>query len=149
MKVYYDKDCNLAVLKKKKVAIIGYGSQGHAHALNLNDAGFDVVVGLKKESASVKKAEAAGLKVVTVAEASKVADILMILMPDEVQGDVYREEIAPYLKKVPSWPSAMASIYILTRLYRVKTLTYSWWLQKGRVIWFVTSSFMAAACLAW
>jgi ketol-acid reductoisomerase len=99
MKVYYDKDCNLAVLKKKKVAIIGYGSQGHAHALNLKDSGIDVMVGLKKESASVKKAENAGLKVVTVAEAAKTADILMILLPDESQGDVYREEIAPYLKK--------------------------------------------------
>jgi len=99
MKVYYDTDCNLAVLKKKKVAIIGYGSQGHAHALNLKDAGLDVIVGLKKESTSVKKAEAQGLKVVTVAEASKIADIIMILMPDEVQGDVYREEIAPYVKK--------------------------------------------------
>lgn len=99
MKVYYDKDCNLAVLKKKKVAIIGYGSQGHAHALNLKDSGIDVMVGLKKESASVKKAKDAGLKVVTVAEAAKTADILMILLPDESQGDVYRDEIGPYLKK--------------------------------------------------
>src|SRR6266568_2707610 len=99
MKVYYDKDCNLAVLKKKKVAIIGYGSQGHAHALNLNDSGIDVMVGLRKESPSVKKAKDAGLKVVTVAEAAKTADIVMILLPDESQGDVYREEIAPHLKK--------------------------------------------------
>jgi ketol-acid reductoisomerase len=99
MKVYYDKDCNVALLKKKKVAIIGYGSQGHAHALNLKDSGIDVIVGLKKDSASVKKAKDAGLKVVTVSEAAKTADVLMILLPDEVQGDVYREEIGPYLKK--------------------------------------------------
>lgn len=99
MKVYYDKDCNLAVLKKKTVAIIGYGSQGHAHALNLKESGIDVIVALKKDSPSVKKAKAAGLKVVTVPEAAKAADILMILLPDEVQGDVYREEIGPYLKK--------------------------------------------------
>ncbi len=99
MNIYYDKDCDMSVLKKKLVAIIGYGSQGHAHALNLKDSGMDVVVGLKKESASVKKAESAGLKVVTVAEAAKAADIVMILMPDEVQGDVYRDEIGPYLKK--------------------------------------------------
>ncbi|KAA0895362.1 ketol-acid reductoisomerase [Oryzomonas rubra] len=99
MKVYYDKDCNVALLKKKKVAIVGYGSQGHAHALNLKDSGIDVLVALKKDSASVKKAKDAGFKVVTVAEAAKVADVLMILLPDEIQGDIYREEIAPYLKK--------------------------------------------------
>ena len=99
MKVYYDKDCNQALLKKKKVAIIGYGSQGHAHALNLKESGVDVMVALKKDSASVKKAKDAGLKVVTVPEAAKSADILMILLPDEVQGDVYRDEIGPYLKK--------------------------------------------------
>ena len=99
MKVYYDKDCNVALLKKKKVAIIGYGSQGHAHAQNLKDSGIDVIVALKKDSASVKKAKDAGFKVVTVAEAAKTADVLMILLPDEIQGDIYREEIAPYLKK--------------------------------------------------
>jgi ketol-acid reductoisomerase len=99
MKVYYDKDSNLAVLKKKTVAVIGYGSQGHAHAQNLKESGIEVMVGLKKDSPSVKKAKAAGLKVVTVPEAAKTADIVMILLPDEVQGDVYREEIGPYLKK--------------------------------------------------
>jgi len=98
MKVYYDKDCDHGILKKKKVAVIGYGSQGHAHALNLKDSGVDVVVGLQKESASVKKAKAAGLTVKTTAEAVKGADVVMILLPDEVQGDVYREEIGPNLK---------------------------------------------------
>jgi len=99
MKVYYDKDCDLAVLKNKTVAIIGYGSQGHAHALNLNDSGVNVIVGLRANSPSVKKATEAGLKVMTVAEATKASDIVMILLPDESQGDVYRAEIGPNLKE--------------------------------------------------
>ncbi|HEX5773000.1 MAG TPA: ketol-acid reductoisomerase [Geomobilimonas sp.] len=99
MKIYYDKDCDLSVLKGKKVAIIGYGSQGHAHANNLKDSGIDVVVGLKADSSSVKKATNAGLTVLTTQEAAKVADVVMILLPDEIQGDVYREEIGPYLKQ--------------------------------------------------
>ncbi len=99
MKIYYDKDCNLSLLKGKKVAIIGYGSQGHAHANNLKDSGVDVLVGLKADSASVKKATDAGLKVLPTAEAVKAADLVMILLPDEIQGDVYREEIGPFLKK--------------------------------------------------
>src|SRR5512136_1530691 len=99
MKIYYDKDCNLNVLKGKKVAIIGYGSQGHAHANNLKDSGVDVVVGLKADSVSVKKAEAAGLTVLATSEAVKIADVVMILLPDEIQGDVYREEIGPFMKQ--------------------------------------------------
>lgn len=98
MKLYYDKDCNLDVLKGKKVAIIGYGSQGHAHANNLKESGIDVVVGLKVDSPSVKKATEAGLTVLPTADAVKGADIAMILLPDEIQGDVYREEIAHNLK---------------------------------------------------
>ena len=99
MRIYYDKDCNLNLLKGKKVAIIGYGSQGHAHANNLKDSGIDVIVGLKADSASVKKATEAGLTVLHTAEAVKAADIVMILLPDEIQGDVYREEIGPFLKQ--------------------------------------------------
>ena len=99
MKVYYDKDAKLSLLKKKKVAVIGYGSQGHAHSNNLKESGIDVVVGLKKGSASIKKAKAAGLKVMTTAEAAKSADVIMILVPDEHQGDMYRQDIAPNLKK--------------------------------------------------
>ncbi len=99
MKVYYDKDCDHGILKKKTVAVIGYGSQGHAHSLNLNDSGVKVVVGLPKDSASVKKAKDAGLTVKTTAEAVKGADVVMILLPDEIQGDVYREDIAPNMKK--------------------------------------------------
>lgn len=99
MKVYYDKDANLDVLKGKKVAVIGYGSQGHAHSNNLKDSGVDVIVGLRKGSASWAKAEKAGLQVLETSEAAKVADVLMILVPDELQGDMYREEIEPFMKK--------------------------------------------------
>jgi len=99
MKVYYDKDANLEKIRSKKVAVIGFGSQGHAHTLNMKESGVDVVVGLKKDGASWKKAEAAGIKVLTVAEAVKGADVVMILVPDELQGDLYREEVAPNLKK--------------------------------------------------
>jgi ketol-acid reductoisomerase len=98
-KMYYEKDTDLNLLKGKKVAIIGYGSQGHAHALNLHESGIDVTVGLYNGSKSWAKAEAAGLKVATVAEASKVADFIMILLPDEKQGKIYNEEIAPNLEE--------------------------------------------------
>jgi len=97
-KIYYDQDVNWDIMNGKKVAIIGYGSQGHAHALNLKDSGLDVVVGLYEGSKSKAKAEAAGLKVFTVAEAVKQADITMILLPDERQADVYKNEIEPNLK---------------------------------------------------
>ena len=96
-KIYYASDSNLSLLDGKTVAIIGYGSQGHAHALNLHDSGVNVIVGLYEGSKSWKKAEEAGLKVATVAEASKAADIIMILLPDEKQADIYKEQIAPYL----------------------------------------------------
>lgn len=97
-KMYYEKDTDLNLLKGKKVAIIGYGSQGHAHALNLHESGVDVTVGLYNGSKSWAKAEAAGLKVATVAEAAKAADFIMILLPDEKQGKIYNEEIAPNLE---------------------------------------------------
>ena len=97
-RVYYDKDANWSVLKDKKVAIIGYGSQGHAHALNLKESGVDVVVGLYKGSKSAARAEAAGLTVKTVAEAVADADVTMVLIPDEKQADVYKTEIGPNLK---------------------------------------------------
>ncbi|WP_315073165.1 ketol-acid reductoisomerase [uncultured Clostridium sp.] len=98
-KMYYEKDTDLNLLKGKKVAVIGYGSQGHAHALNLHESGVDVVVGLYNGSKSWEKAEAAGLKVATVAEAAKAADLVMILLPDEKQAKIYNEEIAPNLEE--------------------------------------------------
>ena len=94
---YYEKDGNLDLFKNKTVAIIGYGSQGHAHALNLRDSGVQVVVGLHAGSKSAAKAEAAGLKVLPVGEATKAADVLMVLVPDHIQGDLYTQEIAPNL----------------------------------------------------
>ena len=99
MQVYYDKDCDLSIIQGKKVAIIGYGSQGHAHANNLKDSGVDVVVGLRKSSSSWKKAEEAGLRVSEVAEAVSASDIIMILTPDEFQSQLYRDEIEPNLKQ--------------------------------------------------
>ena len=99
MKVYYDKDADLSLIKGKKVTIVGYGSQGHAHAQNLKDSGVEVTVGLRKDGASWKKAEAAGHKVKEVAEAVKKADVVMILLPDESQPGVYYGDIAPNMKK--------------------------------------------------
>lgn len=99
MKVYYDKDADLSLIKGKKVAIIGYGSQGHAHALNLHDSGVDVTVGLRKGGASWKKAEAAGLKVATIEDATKDADVVMILLPDEHIAEVYKKQIEPNIKE--------------------------------------------------
>ena len=99
MKVYYDKDADLSLIKKRKVAIIGYGSQGHAHACNLKDSGVNVTVALRAGSASAKKAKNAGLKVKSVPEAVAGADLVMILTPDEFQSRLYRDEIEPNLKK--------------------------------------------------
>jgi ketol-acid reductoisomerase len=99
MRVYYDRDADLALIQKKAVAVIGYGSQGHAHALNLRDSGVaKVMVALKAGSASAKKAKAEKLDVVSVKEAAEKADVIMILAPDEVQADIYRAEIAPSMK---------------------------------------------------
>jgi len=99
VKVYYDKDADIEIIRAKKVAVIGYGSQGHAHSQNLKESGVNVVVGLRKDGASWKKAETAGLKVMDVASAVKQADVVMILVPDELQGDLYKNEIGQNLKK--------------------------------------------------
>ncbi len=94
MRVYYDRDADLNLIKSKKVAIVGYGSQGHAHALNLRDSGVkDVAVALRSDSGSVKKAEGEGFKVMTVADAAKWADMVMMLTPDELQGDIYVNDL--------------------------------------------------------
>ncbi len=95
--IYYDDDATLSHLDGQTVAVIGYGSQGHAHALNAKESGLDVVVGLRRSSASWAQAEAAGLKVMEVDEAAKAGDLIMVLLPDEIQGKVYREQIAPHL----------------------------------------------------
>ena len=97
-KMFYEKDTNLGLLQGKKIAVIGFGSQGHAHALNLHESGVDVIVGLYEGSKSWNKAKEAGLEVTTTSEAAKNADIIIILVPDEKQAKLYREEIEPYLK---------------------------------------------------
>ncbi len=99
LNMYYDKDCDLSIIKSKKVAIVGYGSQGHAHALNLKDSGVDVTVALRAGSASAAKAEKAGLKVAGIADSVAAADVVMILAPDEIQSTLYKKEIEPNLKK--------------------------------------------------
>jgi len=99
MKVYYDKDADLSLIKGKNVTIIGYGSQGHAHAQNLNDSGVKVTVGLRKGGASWPKVEKAGLKVAEVADAVKEADVVMILLPDEQIGAVYKNDVEPHIRK--------------------------------------------------
>jgi len=100
MRVYYDRDADINLIKAKKVAIVGYGSQGHAHALNLRDSGVkDVAIALRKGSASAKKAEKEGLKVMEVADAAKWADIIMMLTPDELQADIYKDHLAANMKQ--------------------------------------------------
>ena len=96
--VYYDKDADISIIRSKKVAIIGYGSQGHAHALNLKESGVDVVVGLRDGSASAAKAQDAGLQVMSIADASKWADVIMLLAPDTAQAAIFASDIAPNLK---------------------------------------------------
>lgn len=99
MNIYYDKDIDIALIKAKKVAVIGYGSQGHAHANNLQDSGVDICVGLRSGSASVAKAEAAGLIVKSIEDAVRWADVVMILAPDEFQADLYKNEVEPNLQQ--------------------------------------------------
>ncbi|MBI5190923.1 MAG: ketol-acid reductoisomerase [Nitrospirae bacterium] len=99
MEIYYDKDADPKVLKGKKVAIIGYGSQGHAHANNLKDSGVDVIVAELKGGDNWNKAVKAGFKTMTAGEAAKLADVMMVLLPDEYQGSIYKNEIAPNMKK--------------------------------------------------
>ncbi len=99
MQALYDQDCDLSIIKSMKVAIVGYGSQGHAHANNLKDSGVDVIVGLRPGSSSAKKAQDAGLAIADIPEAVKQADLVMILAPDEVQAALYRDQIEPNLKQ--------------------------------------------------
>ena len=100
MKTYYDKDTNKDLIKNKKVAIFGYGSQGHAHALNLKDSGVnEVVVALREGSSSIKKAEGAGLKVMSLSDAAAWADVVMMLTPDELQSEIYNNEISKNIKE--------------------------------------------------
>ena len=123
-KRYYEKDGNLSRLQGKTVTIIGYGSQGHAHALNLRDSGVNVTVGLHPGSKSAAKATAAGLKVLSVADAIKGADVAMILVPDHIQGDLYNNEIAPNLAPGKTLMFAHASPFTSARSSRRPTWTF-------------------------
>jgi ketol-acid reductoisomerase len=120
MKVFYDKDCDLSLIKGKTVAIIGYGSQGHAHALNLHESGVNVIVGLRKDGASWKKAANAGLKVQEVAAAVKSADLVMMLLPDENIAQVYKPKSTPTSKPAQPWLSPTVSTCITARSCRAK-----------------------------
>jgi ketol-acid reductoisomerase len=97
--IFYDKDADLSLIQGKKVAVVGYGSQGHAHALNLRDSGVDVVIGLKEGSKSIPKAQEAGFTVLSVAEATAQSDVIVLLAPDQFQRHIYRDDIAPSLKQ--------------------------------------------------
>ena len=118
----YQQDCNLSLLEGQKIAIIGYGSQGHAHALNLRESGCDVIIGLYEGSRSWKKAEEQGFKVYTAAEAAKQADIIMILINDEKQAKLYKEDIEPNLEEVTCLCSLTDSTSISEQSYRRRML---------------------------
>ena len=98
MRVYYDQDADLSLIQSKKVTVLGYGSQGHAHAHNLAESKVDVTVGLRPDSANAERARAGGLKVASIADAVSSADVVMMLIPDELQADVYREQVAPNMR---------------------------------------------------
>jgi 3-hydroxyisobutyrate dehydrogenase-like beta-hydroxyacid dehydrogenase len=146
MKVYYDKDADLSLIKGKNVAIIGYGSQGHAHALNLNDSGCKVTVGLRRGGASWPKVEKAGLKVAEVAEAVKTADVVMILLPDEQIGAVYANDIEPNIREGASWPSPTASTCTTGRWCRAAIWTCGWSRPRPRATPCATPTPVAAVC---
>jgi len=120
MQVYYDKDCDLSLIQGKKVAIIGYGSQGHAHALNLKDSGVNVVVGLRAGSASARKAQAEGLNVLPVGEAVASADVIMILAPDEHQSTSTLTISNPISSKAPRSHLPTALPFFITKSCRAR-----------------------------
>ena len=125
MNIFYDKDADLSIIKGMRVAILGYGSQGHAHANNLKDSGVNVVIGLRDGSASADKARRAGLDVQPVAQAVEGADLVMVLVPDEHQARLYQDIVAAKSKKVPYSHLHMGSTFISSRLSRAKTSTLS------------------------
>ena len=146
MKVYYDKDADLSLIKGKNVTIIGYGSQGHAHAQNLNDSGVKVTVGLRKGGASWSKAEKAGLKVAEIADAVKTADVVMILLPDEQIAAVYNAEVAANMKAGASLAFAHGFNVHSARLCRATTLMCGWWRPRPLATPCATPTPKVAAC---
>ena len=137
-RLFYQDDCNLSLLEGKTIAIIGYGSQGHAHALNLKDSGCNVIIGLYEGSKSWKRAEEQGFKVYVAAEAAKQADIIMILINDELQADMYKKDIEPnpfLLAPFSFWQRKGRKMDFAEATVRVKPLsfgpTFSFWQRKG------------------
>ena len=124
--IWYEKDADLSVFDGKKVAILGYGSQGHAHALNLRDSGVDVVVGLRPTSKSVEYAKEQGLEVKSVADAVAEADVVMILLPDQYQAAVYKKDVEPNLKPGAALAFAHGSTSTMATSSRPKTIRSSW-----------------------
>ena len=118
MKVYYDKDADLNLIKKLNVVIVGYGSQGHAHAANLKESGVNVTVALRKGGASWDKAKSAGHNVLEINEAVKNADVVMLLIPDETMPQIFHQEVAPFLKKMLCLLLPMDLIFTITKLFR-------------------------------
>ena len=144
-KTYYDHDADLSLIQAKKVAIIGYGSQGHAHALNLKDSGVQVKVGLAANSKSIAKAQKAGLEVDTVADAIKWADVVMVLVPDQTAAKLYAEEIGPNLTPASCSSSRTDSTSISRPSSRQQASTWAWPRPKRRAIACAKSSPRAAA----
>lgn len=134
-KMYYEVDANLELLKGKVIAVMGYGSQGHAQAQNLKDSGLKVLIGLRPGSARWKRAEDAGFEVMTVSEAAARADIIQILLPDETQSKVYENEIKQHLTSGKALVFPMALIFTLAKLFLPVMSTFSWLHQKVRGIW--------------
>lgn len=144
--IWYENDGDLSVLEGKKVAIIGYGSQGHAHALNLRDSGVDVVVGLRPTSKSVDFAKEQGLEVKSVAEASAEADVIMILAPDQYQRTIWANDIEPNIKPGAAVASLMASTFTTATSSRLRITRCSWLPRRARATSFVVSTPLAVAC---
>ena len=138
--IWYENDGDLSVLEGKKVAIIGYGSQGHAHALNLRDSGVDVVVGLRPTSKSVEHAKEQGLEVKSVPEAAAEADIIMILAPDQYQRTIWTNDIEPNIKPGAASPSLTASTSTTATSSRPRIIRSSWSLRRDRATSFVVST---------
>ena len=148
-KMYYAKDCDINYLNGKKIAIIGYGSQGHAHALNLKDSGCDVCVGLREGSKNWKNAEETGLKVMSISEAAKWGDIVMMLINDEVQADVYKKSIAPYMTEGKALAFAHGFNIRYKQIVPPQAWTCSWPPPRAPATPSVPPTSTARACPAW
>ena len=146
MPMYYDADADLDLLSGKTVAVIGYGSQGHAHALNLRDSGVSVVVGLRPGSASVEAARQEGLEVLPPAEAAARGDLIMILAPDELQGELFRRDIAPGLAPGDALLFAHGFSIHFGQVVPPRAWTCSWWPPRARAIWCGAPTPRARAC---